>query len=106
MNLVPESPATDAPNRADTDAPPTDARSYTLLFLILAVAVPLAFVLITHNVWEDFLITFRHSKNFIDGRGLVFNPQRHKRRRDSLPVLTSCCPRSFTPSSATAKQLP
>jgi hypothetical protein len=46
------------------------------LYLALALAVPLAYVLVTHHVWEDFLITFRHSKNLVEGRGLVYNPGR------------------------------
>jgi hypothetical protein len=46
------------------------------LYLTLALAVPLAYVALTHHVWEDFLITFRHSRNLVEGHGLVFNPGR------------------------------
>ena len=31
-------------------------------------------MLVTGHVWEDFLITFRFSKNLVEGNGLVFNP--------------------------------
>jgi hypothetical protein len=50
----------------------------------LAVAVPLAFCLVTHQVWEDCLITLRHSRNFVEGNGLVFSPGR------KIQGFTSC----------------
>lgn len=28
----------------------------------------------TGHVWEDFFITFRHSRNLVEGRGLTYNP--------------------------------
>jgi hypothetical protein len=45
-----------------------------LLFILAACAVPLAFTLYSGNIWEDYLITFRHSQNLAEGKGLVFNP--------------------------------
>jgi MFS family permease len=46
-------------------------------FIIISVLIftltPLFYVLYTHQVWEDFFITFRHSQNLIDGHGLVYN---------------------------------
>ena len=42
--------------------------------LLLAIAVPLLFMVTTGQVWEDFLITFRHSRNWVDGLGLTYNP--------------------------------
>jgi hypothetical protein len=39
-----------------------------------AAFVALGYILYTGHVWEDFLITFRHSKNLAEGRGLVFQP--------------------------------
>jgi len=39
-----------------------------------ALAASLGYVLATGHVWEDYLITFRHSKNLAEGRGLVFQP--------------------------------
>lgn len=45
-------------------------RSVCLFFAI----VPLAFLLITDHVWEDYLITFRVGKNLVLGHGLVYSP--------------------------------
>jgi hypothetical protein len=39
---------------------------------LLAIAVPLAYSLITRHVWEDFYITFRFSRNLVEGKGLVY----------------------------------
>ena len=39
-----------------------------------ALLVPWLFIAITGQVWEDFLITYRHSQNLIDGEGMLFNP--------------------------------
>src|SRR3954463_9642234 len=40
---------------------------------LLFVATPAAFVAFTDHTWEDYFITFRHSKNFAEGRGLVYH---------------------------------
>ncbi len=40
--------------------------------LALAFSVPMVFALFTQNVWEDYYITFRASKNLAEGHGLVF----------------------------------
>ena len=37
-------------------------------------AIPLLFALYTGQIWEDFFITFRHSRNLNSGNGLVYNP--------------------------------
>ena len=42
--------------------------------LFVVFALPLLFSLTTHQVWEDFLITFRFSRNAARGLGLVYNP--------------------------------
>ena len=42
--------------------------------IALLVAVMLGYSLYTGQVWEDFLITFRHSKNLVLGHGLVYQP--------------------------------
>lgn len=34
----------------------------------------LSFAIYTRHAWEDYWITFRASRNFAEGRGLVFNP--------------------------------
>jgi hypothetical protein len=44
-----------------------------VLFIVLASLIPLAYALYTQHVWEDFLITFRHSQNLCEGHGLVYN---------------------------------
>jgi hypothetical protein len=43
-----------------------------ILFCCLFVAVPLAYSLYTGHIWEDFLITFKYSKNLCEGNGLVY----------------------------------
>jgi hypothetical protein len=42
--------------------------------LLLTIAVPLLNLVTTDQVWEDFLITFRHTKNWVNGLGLTYNP--------------------------------
>jgi hypothetical protein len=42
--------------------------------LVLAAVVPSAYSAYTGQVWEDSLITLRHSENLLKGEGLVFNP--------------------------------
>lgn len=46
----------------------------TLPVLALACLVPAFFVVYTGEVWEDFLITYRHSENLLNGHGLVYTP--------------------------------
>jgi hypothetical protein len=43
-------------------------------FSVVALLLPLVYVAVTHHEWEDWFITFRYSKNLVDGKGLVFNP--------------------------------
>lgn len=50
-------------------------RHYTLIFCVLAVLIPLTYSLYTGHIWEDFFITFRHSKNLCEGNGLVYQPE-------------------------------
>jgi hypothetical protein len=45
-----------------------------LLFAAAAVAVPLLFAAYTGHIWEDYFITFKHSKNLCEGHGLVYQP--------------------------------
>src|ERR1700756_5101902 len=42
-------------------------------FTLMALAVPLAYSLYTNEIWEDFFITFRFSRNLCEGKGLVYN---------------------------------
>src|SRR4051794_39590560 len=51
---------------------PSRIFSPTGVFLA-ATIVALAFALVTNHAWEDFYITWRVSKNFAGGHGLVFN---------------------------------
>jgi hypothetical protein len=45
-----------------------------VLFALIACLVPLGYARYTHHAWEDFFITFRHSQNLCEGKGLVYNP--------------------------------
>lgn len=47
-------------------------RSRCVVFFLVAICVPLLYATFTGHVWEDFLITFRHSKNLVEGHGLVY----------------------------------
>lgn len=40
--------------------------------LALGLIIPIVFVVHTNQVWEDFLITYRHSENLVNGHGLVY----------------------------------
>ncbi|HYC73092.1 MAG TPA: hypothetical protein VEB66_17910 [Opitutaceae bacterium] len=54
-------------------APPESDRGLRLAAL-LAGALVLAYGAVTTQVWEDYWITFRSSRNLVDGLGLVFQP--------------------------------
>jgi hypothetical protein len=45
-----------------------------VVFVALSALLPLGFALLTDHTWEDFFITFRHSQNLVDGKGLVYQP--------------------------------
>jgi hypothetical protein len=47
---------------------------WLILFVGAAVLVPLLYALYTGQIWEDYFITFKHSKNLCDGAGLVYYP--------------------------------
>jgi hypothetical protein len=49
-------------------------RAGLIMFALMACVTPLVYVLYTNHVWEDFFITFRHSRNLCEGQGLVYNP--------------------------------
>jgi hypothetical protein len=38
-------------------------------FGVVALLLPLAYVAVTHHEWEDWFITFRYSKNLVNGKG-------------------------------------
>jgi hypothetical protein len=50
------------------------SRCESLLFLLAAFLTPLGYAWYTNHVWEDYLITFRHSQNLCEGHGLVYRP--------------------------------
>ncbi len=54
-------------------APAARAWFSSATVFLLAFLVALAFALATERVWEDFYITFKSSKNLVEGRGLVFH---------------------------------
>src|SRR5438105_896963 len=43
-----------------------------MICLALGVILPVGFVLYTNQIWEDFLIVYRHSENLANGHGLVY----------------------------------
>ena len=45
-----------------------------LAFAVAAAATATGYALFTNHIWEDFFITFRHSRNLVEGHGLVFTP--------------------------------
>ena len=49
------------------------ARRLTAALTLLAVLVPLGYALVTDHRWEDFYITYRNSRNLVEGRGMHFH---------------------------------
>ena len=47
-------------------------RYFSICLVLAAITVPLAYILYTGHIWEDFFITFKFSRNFAEGRGLVY----------------------------------
>lgn len=47
-------------------------RTTRWLLLLLVIAGPAIFTLVTGNIWEDFFITYRCSLNWVHGNGLVY----------------------------------
>ncbi len=47
-------------------------RYFSVCLFLAAIAVPLAYILYTGHIWEDFFITFKFSRNLAEGRGLVY----------------------------------
>src|SRR5947209_3469866 len=65
--------------KAESISDPADARRDLLrrelaLFAFVAVTIAVLYSLITDHVWEDYFITFRHSRNLAEGNGLVYQP--------------------------------
>jgi hypothetical protein len=55
---------------------------------LLALAAPLAYSVSTNEIWEDFFITFRFSRNLCDGKGLVYNEGQRVHGFTSPPAAT------------------
>lgn len=49
-------------------------RNLQVMFVLLSIFTTLLYALLTNHVWEDFYITFKHSKNLVEGNGLVYHP--------------------------------
>lgn len=60
------------PREPAPSAQTPDLRALWLLAGLLPL-VALAYVLITGHEWEDFFITYRHSRNFAEGHGLLYH---------------------------------
>jgi hypothetical protein len=45
-----------------------------MLIALLVFALPLVYAVVTSQVWEDYYITFRVSRNLVEGKGLVYQP--------------------------------
>lgn len=43
-------------------------------FAVVASTLAVVYAIYTRHIWEDFFITFQHSRNLVEGRGLVFTP--------------------------------
>ena len=55
------------------ESSPARSRVGEIAFGLFLFALAFAYVFATKHVWEDYFITFRHSKNFAEGRGLVYH---------------------------------
>ncbi|HLP76640.1 MAG TPA: hypothetical protein VK327_06925, partial [Candidatus Paceibacterota bacterium] len=55
----------------------TGSRTSSWRVFLVLFAVAFAYTSYTGHVWEDYLITYRASKNLATGNGLVFNPGEH-----------------------------
>ena len=62
-------------NEQTSELPPFFCRPGVAVFvLIVAFLAPLLLASITGRIWEDFYITYKHSKNLALGNGLVYSP--------------------------------
>ncbi len=61
---------------AEPPAPciPAPSRGLNWLLAFGVASLVLLFALLTRSVWEDYWITFRSSKNLVEGNGLVYHP--------------------------------
>src|ERR1700689_5136333 len=61
---------------SDGDVPSITNRD-ALAAAALGFASPLLFAAVTHEVWEDYYITYRSSRNLAEGNGLVYQIGEH-----------------------------
>lgn len=47
---------------------------HPVLYALIPVLMAAAYIIFTGSVWEDYLITFRHTENLVRGHGLVYQP--------------------------------
>ncbi|HUR29295.1 MAG TPA: hypothetical protein VM509_13995 [Planctomycetota bacterium] len=59
---------------AEPASAPTLTRGQCAALLALPLLTALGWAAYTGEMWEDFLITFRHTENFMRGQGLVYHP--------------------------------
>src|SRR5947209_11944763 len=74
--MVLDTPSRPSEPRPDLAEPPGPRAGIAgpLGFALVAVALAIAYALATQHVWEDYFITFQHSRNLAEGRGLVYTP--------------------------------
>ena len=51
-----------------------NTRNLQVIFVCLSLLITALYTITTNHIWEDFYITFKHSKNLVDGNGLVYQP--------------------------------
>jgi len=78
MSSFPRTQRLPATERRAAGGPlPAPRRAATLWFqgfLVASALTPVLYALFTGHIWEDYFITFRHSRNLARGLGLVYTP--------------------------------
>lgn len=65
----------------------------SVFFIFITLLTTLVYALTTNHIWEDFFITFRYSKNLVDGYGLVY--QQNERIHGFTSVINTLLPAFF-----------
>ncbi len=73
--------------------PDLNSKRVQMIFIGLVTFVSLVYAFTTNHIWEDFYITFRHSKNLVDGNGLVY--QAGERIHGFTSVINTLLPAFF-----------
>src|SRR5262249_9424252 len=66
--------ATRPRSEASLRCPQRLPRREAALMAVAGILVPFAYALYANHIWEDYFITFRHSQNLCEGKGLLYNP--------------------------------